>query len=203
MQADLNLPDYSGSRKPTIAVFKKVSKYIEKLEHEHWNLVDQIKKPEIAAQPASPASRKKKERNTAKKVNHDSLKKFWIRHFAGKDAVQNQRIDSYMSNTYLGKRRAAGLLKSAPVSKELASKAKKKHKLSKPQKEKKKKQASILDFFKKGGKWRSSSENSLAETFAAWVVRLSILFTSRAKIVNRLAMKKFKDQFDCAFESTC
>ena len=55
-----------------------------------------------------------------------------------------------MSNTYLGKRRAAGLLKSAPVSKELASKAKKKRKLSKPQKEKKKKQASILDFFKKG-----------------------------------------------------
>ena len=50
---------------------------------------------------------------------------------ANEDATSQQRIDSYMSNTFLGRMRATGQLKEAPVSKGFFERYKKKSKKAK------------------------------------------------------------------------
>ena len=82
---------------------------------EEWNLlqedisdrVERVVPPELPQPP-------KKKRRTEKQ-----------------DATSQQRIDSYMSNTFLGRMRVTGQLKEAPVSKGFFERYKKKSKKAK------------------------------------------------------------------------
>ena len=78
---------------------QKVGKYVQYLEE--WNLLqeDISDRVERAVSPELPQLPKKKRRTE----KHD--------------ATSQQRIDSYMSNTILGRMRATEQLKEAPVSK--------------------------------------------------------------------------------------
>ena len=82
---------------------------------EEWNLLqeDISDRVERAVPPELPQPPKKK-RRTEKQ-----------------DATSQQRIDSYMSNTFLGRMRATGQLKEAPVSKVFFERYKKKSKKAK------------------------------------------------------------------------
>ena len=90
-----------------------MGEYVQYLEE--WNLLkeDTSKKVQRSV-PATDVEPPKKKRRTTKA-----------------DVTSMERIDSYMSNTYLGKMRAAGELKSAPVSKNFFERAKKKKKKKK------------------------------------------------------------------------
>ena len=62
-------------------------------------------------------------------------------------AAENQRIDNYALNTVNGRKRAAGELEDAPVSKNMLRKKKKQKKSNqKVSKEKEAKQTTLLDF---------------------------------------------------------
>ena len=105
--------EYNSTNEPSLAVIKKVGKYVQYLEE--WNLlqedisdrVERVVPPELPQPP-------KKKRRTEKQ-----------------DATSQQRIDSYMSNTFLGRMRATGQLKEAPVSKGFFERYKKKSKKAK------------------------------------------------------------------------
>ena len=78
---------------------QKVGKYVQYLEE--WNLLqeDISDRVERAVPPEFPQPPKKKRRSKKQ------------------DATSQQRIESYMSNTFLGRMRANGQLKESPVSK--------------------------------------------------------------------------------------
>ena len=86
---------------------------------EEWNLLqeDISDRVERAVPPELPQPPKKK-RRTEKQ-----------------DATSQQRIDSYMSNTFLGRMRATGQLKEAPVSKGFIERYKKRSVKIEPKKE--------------------------------------------------------------------
>ena len=92
---------------------QKVGKYVQYLEE--WSLLqeDISDRVERAVPPELPQPPKKK-RRTEKQ-----------------DATSQQRIDGYMSNTFLGRIRATGQLKEAPVSKFFFERYKKKSKKAK------------------------------------------------------------------------
>ena len=92
---------------------QKVGKYVQYLEE--WNLLqeDISDRVERAVPPELPQSPKKKLRTEKQ------------------DATSQQRVDCYMSNTFLGRMRATGQLKEAPVSKVFFERYKKKSKKAK------------------------------------------------------------------------
>ena len=92
---------------------QKVGKYVQYLEE--WNLLQQdiSDRVERAVPPELP-QRPKKKRRTQKQ-----------------DATSQQRIESYMSNTFLGRMRGTGQFKEAPVSKGFFERYKKKSKKAK------------------------------------------------------------------------
>ena len=104
---------YNSTNELSVAVIKKVGKYVQYLEE--WNLLqdDISDRVERAVPPEFPQPPKKK-RRTEKQ-----------------DATSQQRIDSYMSNTFLGRMRATGQLNEAPVSKGFSERYKKKSKKAK------------------------------------------------------------------------
>ena len=79
---------------------------------EEWNLLQEDTSDRVErAVPPELRQPPKKKRRTEKQ-----------------DATSQQRIDSYMSNTFLGRMRATGQLKEAPVSKGFFERYKKKSK---------------------------------------------------------------------------
>ena len=86
----------------------------------------------------------REEENEAPNVLPEPLKK--KRKTKKADITSMERIDSYMSNTYLGKMRAAGQIQKAPISRTFFEKNKRK---------KKKK--------KKGAKTRAKSDSNLTQ----------------------------------------
>ena len=108
---------YDENNKPTLSVIQKVGQFVQ--ECEEWNLLvedtevklereEEIEAPDALSEPP------KKKRRTKKA-----------------DITSMERIDSFMSNTYLGRMRATGQIQKAPVSKTFFEKSKRKRKKKK------------------------------------------------------------------------
>jgi len=93
---------YDENNKPTLSVIKKVGKFVQHCEE--WNLLVEdsevkLEREEGSEAPIDLPEPPKKKRRTKKA-----------------DITSMERIDSYMSNTYLGKMRAAGQIQKASIS---------------------------------------------------------------------------------------
>ena len=120
---------YDQNNKPTLSVIKKVGKFVQQCEE--WNLLVEDAEVKLEREEESEAPNVLPEPPTKKRRTKKT------------DITWMERIDSYMSNTYLGRMRATGQIQKAPVSKTFFEKNKRK---------KKKK--------KKGAKTGAKSDNS-------------------------------------------
>ena len=123
---------YDQNNKPTLSVIKKVGKFVQQCEE--WNLLVEdaevkLERDEESEAPNVLPEPPKKKRRTKKT-----------------DITSMERIDSYMSSTYLGRMRAAGQIQKAPISKTFFEKNKR---------NKKKK--------KKGAKTSAKSDSNLTQ----------------------------------------
>ena len=87
---------YDQNNKPTLSVIKKVGKFVQQCEDAEVKLEreEESEAPNVLPEPP------KKKRRTKKT-----------------DITSMERIDSYMSNTYLGRMLETGQIQKAPVSK--------------------------------------------------------------------------------------
>ena len=93
---------YDQNNKPTLSVIKKVGKFVQQCEE--WNLL--VEDAEVKLE--------REEENEAPNVLPEPLKK--KRRTKKADITSMEWIDSYMSNTYFGRMRAAGQIQKAPIS---------------------------------------------------------------------------------------
>ena len=108
---------YDQNNKPTLSVIKKVGKFIQHCEE--WNLL--VEDAEVKLE--------REEENEAPNVLPEFHKK--KRRTKKAEITSMERIDSCMSNTYLGKMRAAGQIQKAPISRTFFEKNKRKKKKKK------------------------------------------------------------------------
>ena len=101
---------YDQINKPTLSVIKKVGKFVQQFEE--WNLL--VEDAEVKLE--------REEESEAPNVLPEPPKK--KRRTKKTDITSMERIDSYMSNTYLGRMRATGQIQKAPVSKTFFEKKK-------------------------------------------------------------------------------
>ena len=108
---------YDQNNKPTLSVIKKVGKFVQQCEE--WNLL--VEDAEVKLE--------REEENEAPNVLPEFHKK--KRRTKKAEITSMERIDSCMSNTYLGKMRAAGQIQKAPISRTFFEKNKRKKKKKK------------------------------------------------------------------------
>ena len=102
---------------PTLWTFHWIRKFVQHCEE--WNLL--VEDSEVKLE--------REEENEAPDVLPEPPKK--KRRTKKADITSMERIDSYMSNTYLGKMRAAGQIQKAPISRTFFEKNKRKKKKKK------------------------------------------------------------------------
>ena len=134
------MPNFNSESQAPLRVIKKVGSFVQNFKK--WNLCGIEKEEEIQPEPRR-SRRKPQQRKSAIQVQFNCQNSFGC-----ELAAENQSMDSYAMNTVIGRKRAAGELEDAPVSKNMLRKKKRQKKAKqKLSKEKKTKQTKLLDFF--------------------------------------------------------